>query len=222
MLALAHKHHTTLTAFIVSVFIYSIGKEMTVNNRKLPIAIGIPVNLRKYFSSQTARNFFAMTSIDYTFKDKSDSFETIIDEVSAAMKREITKERLSQVMNSFSYLEHNPLVRIAPLPLKDLVISAERSKNDKYSTSVVSNLGAIDMPEAVHKYINAFGVISSTLSTQICLCSFEDNLEIGFTSAFIETERQKNFFRVFTEMGLDVEIFCNDFRESGGEKNAVL
>lgn len=222
VLELAHKYNTTLTAFIISVFIYSIGKEMTESNRKLPVVIDVPVNLRKYFSSHTTRNFFAMISIKYNFKDKNDSFEEIIAAVSEAMKNEITKERLSHVMKSFAKLEHNAFIRIVPLPIKDFVISAERRKMDKVGTSVVSNLGAIDMPEAVRKYINSFSVISSTLSTQLCMCSYGDNLELGFTSSFIETERQKNFFRTLSELGLNVEIFCNDFNENRGDKNDVL
>ena len=222
VLELAHKYNTTLTAFLTSAFIYSIGKDMTENNRKLPIVIDIPVNLRKYFSSQTSRNFFAMISISYTFNDKNDSFEKIVETVSKAMKNEITKERLSQVMKSFSKFEHNPAIRVVPLPIKDLAISMERHRLDKYSTSVVSNIGAIDMPEAVQKYISSFSVNSSTLSTQLCICSFKDNLELGFTSAFIETERQKNFFRTLSEFGLDVEIFCNDFSGNRGDKNVEL
>ncbi len=218
VLELAHKYNTTLTAFLISAFIYSVGKEMTEINRKLPVVIDIPVNLRKYFSSQTTRNFFAMISIKYTFKEKNDSFETIIKTVSEEMKNEITKERLSHVMKSFAKLEHNPVIRVVPLPIKNFAISAKRNNMDKYGTTVVSNIGAINMPEAVRKYIRSFSVISSTLSTQLCVCSFEDNLELGFTSAFIDTERQKNFFRTLTDLGLDVEIFCNDFNGSRGDK----
>lgn len=222
VLELSHKYHTTLTALLISVFIFSIGKEMTESNRKLPVIIDVPVNLRKYFSSQTTRNFFAMISIKYTFKDKNDSFEEIIRTVSEEMKNEITKERLSQVMKSFSKLEHNTFIRVVPLPIKDFVISSKRRKMDKFNTSVVSNLGAIEMPESVRKYISTFSVISSTLSTQLCICSFGDNLELGFTSAFIETEHQKNFFRTLSDFGLNVEIFCNDFNGRRGDKNDVL
>lgn len=222
VLDLAHKYNTTLTAFLISALIYSIGKEMTERNRKLPVVVDIPVNLRKYFPSQSTRNFFAIISVKYTFKDENDTFEDIIKTVSEEMKNEITKERLSQVMKSFAKLEHNPIIRIVPLPIKDFAISAKRHSMDKFSTTVVSNLGAIDMPEAVRKYINSFSVISSTLSTQLCVCSFGDNLELGFTSAFVETELQKNYFRTLAELGLDVEIFCNDFNESRGDKNDEL
>ena len=222
MLDLAHRYHTTLTGFVTAVFIYSVGMEMSVRNRNLPVVIGIPVNLRKYFSSQTARNFFAMSSIEYQFSSADDSFESIVEAVDRSMKENITKERLAEVMNSFAQLEHNFIVRIAPLPLKDLVISAERNKRDNYSTSVVSNLGAITMPEAVRPYINAFSVISSTLVMQLCLCSYEDKLDLGFTTALVDTELQKNFFRTLTKMGLEVELFCSDFDEDGGDENAVL
>lgn len=213
-LALAHKYDATLTAFITAVYIYSIGRELTERNKNTPVVIALPVNLRKYFSSQTSRNFFAMINIKYTFKNRDDSFEDVIEGVKKSMKEQITKERLSQVMYSFSKLEHNFFVRISPLILKDVVIQTERKKSDKFNTSVVSNIGAVKMPERVQGYIKAFSIISSTLGTQLCLCSYGDRLRLGFTTAYTELERQKTFFRTLANMGLQTEIFCNDFNES--------
>lgn len=213
-IALAHKYNTTLTGFITAAFIYAIGKELTAHNRSMPVVIGIPVNLRKYFSSQSSRNFFGMVNVAYTFREQNDSFEDIAAVVSEQMKQEITKDHLFRIINSYSNLEHNLFIRIAPLPFKDFVIRIARNSADCYATSVVSNLGVVDMPEVVRPYISAFGIISSTPRSQLCLCSFGDTLRLGFTTGFAESELAKNFFRTLTEMGLQTKISCNDFQSN--------
>lgn len=57
MLALAKSFNTTLTAFLASVLIESIYKEMPVQSKVYPISLMIPVNLRQFFPSETTTNF---------------------------------------------------------------------------------------------------------------------------------------------------------------------
>ena len=56
----------------------SIYEEMNVRERKRPVVVTIPVNLRKYFSSQSARNFFSVFNVGYDFKNQSPELEEII------------------------------------------------------------------------------------------------------------------------------------------------
>ena len=210
VLALAHKYNTTLTGFIVSVYIKAIAQEMSLSEKKKPIVIGIPVDLRQFFNSATSRNFFGVINISYKLQSDDDPLERIIESVTASMKQEITKERLSQVMNAYSGIEHNFIARIAPLPLKDLVVKIARANSDKYCTSAVSNLGVIDMPEEVRKFIHSFSVYASTLLIQLCLCSFDGRLELAFSSAIQQKDVQKNFFRTLTSLGAGVRIYSND------------
>ena len=88
---------------------------MTLRKQKYPLVLMVPVNLRNYFSSETATNFFGMIAVKYDFKTQPDDFSSIIETVSETFKTELTKERLSIRMNELAALEHNPFVRIAPL-----------------------------------------------------------------------------------------------------------
>jgi hypothetical protein len=67
------------------------------------------------------------------------------------------------------------------------------------------------MPEILDGYIDKFGVLISTLKLQLCMCSYKDNLQIGFTSAFLSTDIQKNFFRELSSQGVNIEIRTNDY-----------
>ena len=67
------------------------------------------------------------------------------------------------------------------------------------------------MPDILDKYIDKFGVLISTLKLQLCICSYKDNLQIGFTSSFLSTDIQKNFFRSLSKNGVNVEVRTNDY-----------
>jgi len=208
---LAHKYNTTLTVYLTSIFIQAISKEMTIQQMKKPVVIMVPVNLRNYFPSGTTRNFFGMIDVAYDFAKNNGSLEDIIKEVDKAFKYELTKERLVIRMNNYAALERNPFIRIVPRPIKNVFLRTARHINDLCETAVLSNIGRVYMPDTLDKYIKMFGVIISTLRLQLGICSYNDRLQIGFTSAFISTEIQKNFFRQLSSNGVEVEIRTNDY-----------
>ena len=65
------------------------------------------------------------------------------------------------------------------------------------------------MPEQVSPYLRHMSVFSSTAKLQLCICTCEDVLSVGFSSRFEDTEIQRNFFRMLTDLGIQVEIKSN-------------
>ena len=207
----AHKYDTTLTVFLTAVLMEAIHKEMTLLNERKPIILNIPVNLRKIFPSETTKNFFGMISIEYNYKKNSAEFIDLIKFIDKAFKEELQKDRLNVRMNKLSSLERNPFIRIAPLPLKNVALKYARRASDSKVTAVFSNIGKAIMPTEMSSFIDFFGVLASTQRLQLCACSYNDKIQMGFTSSFISTDIQKNFFRTLTDNGIDVEIRSNDF-----------
>lgn len=208
---IAHKYNTTLTVYLTALFIEAIAKEMTIQQMKKPIVIMVPVNLRNYFPSETARNFFGMISVSYDFNRGDGSLDDIISRVNKSFKHELTKERLVIRMNNFASLERNLFIKIVPRPIKNIVLRASRHLKDLNETAVISNIGRVTMPDILDRYIDKFGVLISTLKLQLCICSYKDNLQIGFTSSFLSTDIQKNFFRSLSKNGVNVEVRTNDY-----------
>ena len=211
LLEAAHKYETTMTVFLTALFMDSIHKEMPLSEMKYPMVIGVPVNLRPYFPSETARNFFGMITVSYDFSKRSGEFSDIVSSVSESFRHELTKERLAVRMNKMASLEHNIPARLAPLPFKNFVLRTARHIKDKGETAVISNMGAVKMPPEMAGHIDMFGVLISTLKLQMCICSFGDKLQIGFTSGYTDTDIQRSFFRRLTENGIDVTIRSNNF-----------
>ncbi len=210
LLAAAHGCHTTLTVLIAAVLLRAIGRQMPLRDRKKPVVLAVPVNLRNYFDSETARNFFGVINVGYDFDKRSGELDDIIAEVDACFKRELTKERLSRIINGFIKIEKNAAVRLVPLPVKNFVLRQAGRMNLKESTSSLSNIGRANLPEEFKPYVRLFDVICSTDRMQICLCSCGEWLTASFSSVFEATEVQKDFFRTFSELGIPVEIASND------------
>ena len=206
----AHKYNTTLTVFLTSLYIKALSMEMPLQSRSKPIVINIPVNLRKYFPSETAKNFFGMISVSYSFAERDGSIEDIISCISEAFKTQLTKENLAVRMNNLAALEHNPFVKIAPLPMKNEVLRIARHIGVKSETSVISNIGKISMPEEFNGLIKCFSVFVSTQNIQLNICSYKDVLQMGFTSSYVSADVQRNFFRSLTEQGIEVTVRSND------------
>ena len=204
LLNLAHKYNTTITSLIVSIYILSIKENMDLKDENKYIYIDIPVNLRKYFKSQTARNFFSVLKLKY---NGSSNLEEIIKYVDKYLKNELKKDNLFKTMNKFVSFEHNFLIRLIPLFIKNIVLKTIVYFNK--ITSSVTNLGVINVADNIKDYIDSFEVYVSTDKMQISICSYLDKLNISFTSIFVSNDIIKSFYRKLSELGIDIIITTN-------------
>jgi hypothetical protein len=209
----AHKYNATLTAFLAAVLMCSISEQMAQREKKRPVVLSIPVNLRNYFFSETARNFFSVIDMDYNFSENSGELADVIRYLCEFFDKELTADRLGARMNSLSSLEHNIFARATPLVVKDVILKWAYDLSAAENTASLSNVGKVNMPAEFAPYIRLFDVFVSTKKLQICMCSYGDNLTLSFTSPFASTEIQKNFFRTLTNMGISVVIAANKIDE---------
>ena len=206
VLALAHQYNTTLTGLIVGIYIWAIRENMNLKDKNKPIYIDIPVNLRKYFKSQTARNFFSVLKLKYK---GSDDLESIIKEVDTYLKEELKQTNLFKRMNKYATIEHNFLVRLVPLFIKNIILRFASYLSNKDLTTSVTNLGVIKLPDEIKDFVDSFEVYVSTDKMQMAICSYLNKLNISFTSVFISTDIIKDFYRKLVSYGIDITIISN-------------
>lgn len=205
----AHEYHTTLTVYLGALLIYAISKGMTTREKKHPVVLAIPVNLRPYFQSASARNFFSVLHVHYHFSEEEPKLEDIIKYLQAFFEKELKAEKFRLRINRLVALEQNYVTRAIPLILKRPTLRLAHYLTNKEVTTSFSNIGKVTMPSELEPYIDAFDVCVSTNKVQVCLCSFGDKLSISFTSPFISTEVQKHFFRELTNRGMAATISTN-------------
>ena len=208
----AREYNTTVTIFITALLIRAIYGEMNVRDRKKPVVITVPVNLRNYFDSKSSRNFFSIIDIRYDFNSKNGTLEDIINCSKECFDENLNKEYLQARLNKFLSFERNFLIRLVPLTIKNLYMSIAYSRQAREVTASVSNVGRVVMPNEAKQYIKLFDVFNSTEKLQLCICSYEDSMNIAFTSPFVSTDIQCCFFRQLAQMGIDIEISANNLR----------
>lgn len=214
----AHAYSTTVTVYIAAVLILAMGKTMFVRSRRKPIVVAVPVNLRSFFDSDTARNFFGVVNVEYTFpRHANPTLADVIESIKAQFEGAVTRDAMYRRLNSLSALENNPLLRVVPLRIKDWVMRAFYERSDKAQSGALSNLGRVEMPPAYAPYIQAFGFCVSTKKVQIGMCSFGDTMRISLTSSFTQVPVERRFFRMLAREGIRVCVTGNREEVSANE-----
>lgn len=194
----------SMTVLLTAVYLMAIHKEMTKEQEKRPVILMIPVNLRKFFPSDSMLNFFNWIEPGYEFGKGRDDFIHVVEHVRDYFARELTIERVADHMNELIALEVHPLLRIAPLELKNLCIRVGARYAEKDVTAILSNISQVGMPQEYAPYIERFGFYTSTPKMELCVCSFGDRLTLGFTSRFDTDNILRNFYNILKEQGITV------------------
>lgn len=205
----AHKYDTTLTGFLASLLIHSIYKEMTLRQQNTPIVISVPINLRQFFESESARNFFGTIRVKYNISEEGTSFENIVKVVNQTFNNKLTGEELSKQLNRFMYLENNKIIKIVPLPIKNIILRLADYYNERGITAGLSNIGIVKFPKEFHSFIRQVNVCVGARRPQLSVVSFNDNLTLSFTSPYMETAIQYHFIEFLASKGISIDIASN-------------
>lgn len=213
LLGIAREKKVSMSVLLTAAFICAIHEEMSRMQEKKPVILMVPVNLRKIFPSDSMLNFFGYIEPGYQFGGGKDSFEDVLEAVKLYFQENLSKEHMAGRMNELIAIEEHKILKWAPLELKNRCIRAGAKMAEQEVTAVLSNMSVVKMPEDYAQYIEKFGVYTSTNRTELCICSFQDTLSLGFTSRYDSTNIQRNFYRILKELGASVKVAEPDFPE---------
>lgn len=208
------KQEATITQYLTAVLMYSIYQENYVKAKgKKPIKICIPVNLKKYFPSNTISNFFSYITVEAEIrKDDLDTFEKILDFVKKDFSKRLTEEEIIKTMSTNVKIGNNPFVRPVPLVLKKLLVRLSYIEIRKYTTTTFSNIGRIGMIGKYKDYIDYFLMLIAPEPVEKIKCSsctFENKMVFTFTSILQNNHIEKRFYEFLKEKGIKIEIESN-------------
>lgn len=211
LLALSRKYGVSMTVLLTAALIYAIHEDMSKTQEKKPVILMVPVNLRKIFPSDSMLNFFSYIEPGYKFGEGDDRFEDVLKVVKHYFDDHLTKEEIAGRMNETIAFEKHKVLKWAPLILKNPCIKMGAKMAESEVTAVLSNMSAVKMPKEYEKYIERFGVYTSTPRTELCVCSFGDILTFGFTSRYDSSNIQRNFYRLLKNLGVKIEVAEPDY-----------
>jgi hypothetical protein len=217
VLALAKEQGVTATAYLTAVQIEALDRlqRQQVRNpaRQKPIKIFVPVNLRSLFPSKTLRNFILYTIPGVETKFGDYSFEELCQSVQHQMKLQITPRRMAAIIAANVASERGLLVRAAPLPLKNLVISGVyNAVGERKSCYSFSNLGVSRMPPEFEAYVDRLDFVLGTGKFQrynTSLITFKGKMMFNITRNVSEPLLEPFLYEVLRERGVHVVAESN-------------
>ena len=209
VLAAARAEGVTLTSWLGARLMLAVYAELPLLERRRPVAVSLPVNLRNYYPSETARNFFNSIRVaqQLTGRETPASLAASFD---AALKTELSEERVKARMDGFERFERLPFVKPVPLVVKNRVVGAITRFQDRYTTATLSNLGVIRTPPELDPWLRGFAAMSSTSNLFTCVCSWKNDLVICLSSAYRGTGVARRFLGGMAQEGIGVTLYANE------------
>ena len=220
-LSQARARGTSLTVFLGAAMMQALqswqAECVPQAKKRKRIKLLIPVNLRNLFPSKTLRNFAMYTIPELDTRLGEYSFEEICKVIQSKMGAEITAKHMSTVITTNVKDERNPLVRLIPLPLKNLVMKAIfDSVGERKSCLSLSNLGAVRIPECMQPYVTRFDFILGVQAAAPYNCgvlSYGDTLYINFIRNTKTPDLERHFFAALQRLGLTVTVESNQSQD---------
>lgn len=215
VMAVAKKYHATITEYLNAVLLQALlTKQLKESRIRLrPVKIAMPVNLRRFFPSGTLRNFITMIYPGVDPRLGEYTFEEIVEQVHNYMRYYINEKQLRGDITTNAATQRNPLIRVVPLFLKDLVVKTFYTKvQDRNSSAGLTNMGAMKVPEGMKPYIDRFDIYMGqpfSRRTNCAIISYEDVLTVNFASSIIEADVERYFFRRLVQDGIHAKIESN-------------
>lgn len=209
---LARSYGVSVTALVIAAIICAIRAEMPLRERHRTIRITIPVDLRQIFGSTTTNNFFGLAFVSYQPRGDEPVCEAA-QHVQAQLKIAAQAEHLKPRMNRMIALEKNPVLRFAPLFMKDFALELANFVSTRETTTTVSNLGRIQLDERLLPFFRDINVLTSTTGTNFTLCTLENDLSIGISTIYSNLDVIKHFCRFFSTQGIKGLLHINKTSE---------
>ncbi len=212
--SVAKGYGVTLTEYLCGLYMYCFYHTYLNNPRaknKL-VTVVAPLNMRTRFPSETVRNFTLFVRMSHDFSEEI-GLDDCIRVCSEQMRAGTDRDRLDSLMYSNVKIQKNPLMKIAPLFLKDVVIRlVYRYVGETLQSCNLSNVGLVTLPESVRPYVkDLFFAISPsyTCKQQLGVLGYGEKVNLTFSRMFVENSMEAMMVRELTKAGIPVEIASN-------------
>ena len=215
LLALSRTHGATVTQLLTALYFHAIQEMVETSGESAdhPVVINLLVNLRRFFPSNTLRNFFVSVTPTLDLRLGHYDFEEILTVVKHDMGRMLNEKYLSQLISRNVTPEKSILVRLLPLFIKKwMTLLIFREWGEKNNTTSLSNLGNVVLPEALASHVERFEFTPPPGRQNVIklgIISYNGKAHISFGSLTHEKPVERFFFRKLRKMGVGVKIESN-------------
>ena len=181
--------------------------------RPLPVKVNVPVNLRSFYPSQTLRNFalYVNPGVDPAYGEYS--FGEIVQHVHHFMGMRCNEKYLNAMISANVGDERNPLLRAAPLFVKNVAMNAAYRLYGESRYSVgFSNLGQVTVPPAMEPHVERFDLLLGPPRFNLHAASaitYRGRLHLSMVRTAVEPAAERLFFTELVRQGIRVTVESN-------------
>lgn len=195
----------SVTSLVIAAVMSAIADGMRAWDKKRTVLLDVPIDLRRFYQSDTLRNFFGLAFVSYspdrTGRDIEDIARDVQRQLSEATQLDVLKRRMNRMVK----LEKHPILRKAPVFLKDWALRIADSVNARRVTATASSLGRIQLPDEVARHVRSMRVLTSTRSMSFTFCTFGNAFSLGVSSIVANNDVQDALAHALARLGLGVE-----------------
>ena len=216
VVGLAKERGVSLTEYLAALYMYCLMQiyrrevEGGAKRRSPIIRMEVPVDMRRYYSSRTMRNFSLFLSPELHTKLGEYSFDEVVHHMHHHMQLLKNRKQLVRQISRNVGSEMNPFIRFLPLVAKDLILSSVYSRlGEALHSGVISNLGSLSLPPALERRIETFhfSLDPNHVMKKACgVHSYKGQLHISFTSVTESSELERLFFTHLTRSGVPITL----------------
>lgn len=197
----AQTNNTTITAYILAL-LFIAGKNAT-DESEGTINIQVPVNMRKFYPSDTLRNFSMYCVIKLPIDSIADT-ASIIEEITAQLTQKGSQQSMREMLNSTGRLVG--LMRYVPLAIKAPVARAIYGfLGDITFSNTLSNIGVVKMPMELAQHIESLDLVLGTSTTSRASCglvTFGDTAVLSITKMTVDPSFEEKLYDLFVADGI--------------------
>ena len=218
---LAARYGATVNDLLVALYIQAFCRLQLAGEHhpRRPIVIAVPVNMRRFYPSRTLRNFFLRVHPQVNQVYGAFTLEEIIAEVHFSMKLMTNEKYLNAQMFANVRSERMLGARLVPLLLKNQILRlAYLIYGDSRTTSTLTNVGTIQLPEAMQARVEGFDVMMGPSLSNWINCaavSYQDVLTLTFSRRMREPLVERLFLTQLVQLGIPVQVSSNQVAEPG-------
>lgn len=206
---LAGSKGVTITEYLAALYLHCLSR-LHDGSRRSILRLEVPVDMRRYYPSETVRNFSLYLSPEIDLKAGEWTFEEILVEMHHRMGLLKSRKQLESQLHRNVGAELNPLVRFLPLHAKDLFLNMVYSLlGEGLHSGVLSNLGRIELPNAMAEHVADLyvHVVPNQVMKKSCaVVSYGGFLNVSFAGVTMETELERLFFSALAGSGVEVTV----------------
>jgi len=213
----ARQYGGTVTEFLAAVMLQAVmtiqAREVPRVEKRKPVKISLPINLRSVFGGRTLRNFMYFTNVGVEAKLGEYTLQQLVNTVHHQLALAVTPQNMAGQIAANVKAEQSLLLRLAPLFVKNFAMKLVYDQVGETKNCLnISNLGLVKLPEEMGPFVEHMDFILSPQATYPNNCGViacGNKLRVNMIRNIREPELERLFFTTLVELGIPVEIESN-------------